>query len=159
MLMQRNRIGRGVLQRRFTFRGHDADRAEACRLQARRRPDLAQKGCDGGLAVGARDRGHGPGLRAAKARGEQRQGLPRLLGAQNWNGKSARIRLRAGQDRHRAALDRALREGHAVRLRARQRGKQHPRPDQPAIFRKARNFLGQGLAPAVYKRDILDQIR
>ena len=129
-------------ERCLAFRAYDADRAEACSLQARRGPDLAQEGGNGGFAVGARNRRHRFGLRAVKTGREKRQGLPGLGNLEDWHGKTGRIGIRAGQDRHRAALDSALRERHAVGLGAGQRREQHARPDAPAIFCKASNFLG-----------------
>ena len=136
-VVQRHRVGCRQRAGAAIAGCYEPERAEARRRQALRRPDLARKLDDRGLAVGAGDRGHGVRRPAVKARREKRETAMRV-GIDD-NGDALALRRRQpegidpiGQDRNRAAGNRLGGEVPPVKLGAGQGGKKKARPDRGA---------------------------
>ncbi len=120
ILVELHRIGRRQAAVAHQARRDDAERADARRLEAQRRPDVAHEMDGRGLAVGAGDGRDGGGLQAGEGRRHQRHAPPRIGIAQNDDAGIERRQGRVGrrQDGDGAALHRVGDEGRAVLLGA-----------------------------------------
>ncbi len=125
-------------------------------LEARRGPNLAQKGCDRGLAVRAGDGGDGLGLHGVEAGGKVGERLSRVGRAEERDARCVRLGAVGGQNRNGAARQGFAHKSHTVRLRSRKRDEQHARRNQSAIGRNASNSRIQASTGTDRKRNILD---
>ena len=76
--VQRHRLGRGERAVDLARRRHQPDGADACRLLAERRPDLARERGDRGLPAGAGDRGDRARLSGKELCRRQRERAARI---------------------------------------------------------------------------------
>ena len=120
VLMQLHRIGRGEAGVALKPGRDDAERAHARRLEAERRPDVAQEVHGRGLAVGAGDGGNGGGLQAGEGRRHQGHTTAGIGVAQHGDGGVERRqgRVGRGQDCHGATTHRIGDERRAVLMGA-----------------------------------------
>ena len=131
ILVELHRIGRREAALAHQAGRHDAERADARRLEAQGRPDVAHEVHGRGLAVGAGDGGDGRRLQASEGRRHQRHAPPRIAVAQHDDRRIERRQRRVGrsEDGDGAAPHGVGDEGGAVLARAGQGGEEIARLD------------------------------
>ena len=135
LTVQFDRIRRGQTTRGFQSRPHEAEGTEARGLPTHGVPNLAGKGGDRSLAVGAGHSGDGFGLIAVKGGRHTGQAAARIIRGDEGNTRGDPLfrHVRRGQNRRRTSAYCRIDIVASVELCSRNRGKKVSRSDRAAI--------------------------